>query len=229
MKYTIANEKISVTVNSDGAELISVVKDGKEWIWQNPTGEWAGHAPLLFPVCGHFGLTHEGVEYPLPSHGFAKRKAYTVASKTDTRLEFVLCADESTKEVYPFDFCFHVIYAIEDSKLSIEYVVENVGEKPLYFACGGHESFNLDANVDSYVLTFDKEENFVAIVGENTTDTLAGEHIRRERPTAEEILEVKKLVERKLGKPKNGNIIYHLDKTQLKNYTNDEINQILSL
>lgn len=76
---------------------------------------------------------------------------------------------------------------------------------------------------------FDKEENFVAIVGENTTDTLAGEHIRRERPTAEEILEVKKLVERKLGKPKNGNIIYHLDKTQLKNYTNDEINQILSL
>lgn len=161
MKYTIDNGKIAVTVSSDGAELISVIKDGKEWIWQNPTGEWAGHAPILFPVCGHFGLKHEGVEYPLPSHGFAKRKPFTLVSKSDERIELVLCADESTKEVYPFDFCLHVVYAICGSKLTVEYIVENVGETPLYFACGSHESYNLDANVDNYALVFEKEESFV--------------------------------------------------------------------
>lgn len=52
-------------------------------------------------------------------------------------------------------------------------------------------------------------------------------HIRYERPASAEILAVKKLVEKNLGKPANGNILFHLDSRQLKNYTNDEISQIL--
>ena len=43
-----------------------------------------------------------------------------------------------------------------------------------------------------------------------------------------EIIEVKELVEHKLGKPANGNILYHLDDVQLKNYTDNEISQILA-
>lgn len=53
-------------------------------------------------------------------------------------------------------------------------------------------------------------------------------YVRHERPTVTEILEVKQLVEDRLGKPANGNILYHLDKAQLKNYTEDEIAKILS-
>lgn len=53
-------------------------------------------------------------------------------------------------------------------------------------------------------------------------------HIRHERPTAAEIMAVKALVEQNLGKPLNGNIIYHLDDSQLKNFTFHEINQILA-
>ena len=55
-----------------------------------------------------------------------------------------------------------------------------------------------------------------------------GETMRIERPAVEEILAVKKLVENKLGKPSRGNIIYHLDKEQLKHYSQDEINKIFS-
>lgn len=72
-----------------------------------------------------------------------------------------------------------------------------------------------------------KGEKFVSIVNENGTPSSPDERIRVERPTAAEILAVKKLVERKLGKPAGGNIVYHLDYSQLKNYTYDEIDKIL--
>ena len=41
-------------------------------------------------------------------------------------------------------------------------------------------------------------------------------------------VEVKRLIEQGLGKPSQGNIIYHFDKEQLKNYTDDEISQIFT-
>lgn len=71
-------------------------------------------------------------------------------------------------------------------------------------------------------------DNFVSIVSEQDTVTVKGEYIRHERPSYEEIAAVKALVEKNLGKPSTGNILYHLDNNQFKNYTTDEINQILS-
>lgn len=70
--------------------------------------------------------------------------------------------------------------------------------------------------------------NFVSIVAEDARPDSRYESIRVERPTAAEILAVKELVEKSLGKPTNGNILYHFDGEQLKNYTDDEIAQILA-
>lgn len=72
-----------------------------------------------------------------------------------------------------------------------------------------------------------KGGNFVSIVAENETPSSPDERIRVERPTAAEILAVKQRVERSLGKPAGGNIVYHLDYSQLKNYSYDEIDKIL--
>ena len=55
-----------------------------------------------------------------------------------------------------------------------------------------------------------------------------GETMRVERPTTEEILEVKRRVTKAFGKPHQANIIYHLDSNQLNNYTDDEINEIFA-
>lgn len=73
-----------------------------------------------------------------------------------------------------------------------------------------------------------EDDRFVSIVSEDAKATTANEYIRYERATIAEVLAVKALVEQKLGKPLNGNILYHLDYTQLKNYTDDEISQIYS-
>lgn len=54
------------------------------------------------------------------------------------------------------------------------------------------------------------------------------EVVRNERPTVQTILEVKRMVEASLGKPYRNNILYHLDETQTKYYTEDEIAEILA-
>ena len=70
--------------------------------------------------------------------------------------------------------------------------------------------------------------HFVSIVNENATADSTSQSVRKERPTAAEILAVKQLVEKAVGKPNNRNILYHLDNTQLQNYTDNEISQILA-
>lgn len=162
MNYTINNARTSVTVTDLGAEVISVVVDGKERLWQNSTGEWAGHAPLLFPVCGHCGVKVDGVEYPIKAHGFAKRMPFALVDSGNNFLTFALSSNEETKAVYPFDFIFEVTYRIEENTLSIEYNVKNPAKTPLYFACGGHETFDLfGEDVDNFEIDFEKEEKLV--------------------------------------------------------------------
>ncbi len=161
MNYTIKNARLSLTVSDMGGEAISVVCDGKERLWQNPTGEWSGHAPLLFPVCGHVGMTVNGVSYPIKSHGFAKKSTFALTAYGEDFLTFSLAANEDTKRVYPFEFIFSVTYRIVENTLSIEYAVENPSEQPLYFACGGHETFALDKDVDGYAIEFEKEEKLI--------------------------------------------------------------------
>ena len=73
-----------------------------------------------------------------------------------------------------------------------------------------------------------EDDRFVSIVSEDAKATTANEYIRYERATIAEVLAVKELVEQNIGKPSNGNILYHLDYTQLKNYTDDEISKIYS-
>lgn len=71
-------------------------------------------------------------------------------------------------------------------------------------------------------------DKFVSIVSADST-SVDDKDIRYERATPAEIMAVKELVESKLGKPSRGIILYHLDNSQLKNYTDDEISKILSL
>ena len=163
MKHTLNNKTLSIEVDEFGAEVVSVKVNGVERQWQNPTGEWAGHAPLLFPVCGHFGVTVDGKQYPIKAHGFAKRKPFVCTDKGENFLTFALSADDETRAVYPYEFVFLVTYKIEGNTLSIEYVVENKGDKPLYFACGGHESFDFGYDVDGYEIEFEKDERFTHV------------------------------------------------------------------
>ncbi len=158
MRICIKNRVLEVEAETLGGELVGVRYQGKERLWQNPTGEWAGHAPLLFPVCGHFGVTVNGVSYPIKAHGFARKSEFTLVEKGEDFARFCLKANDETKKVYPYEFVFFVTYRLCGAKIEIEYLVENPAKEPLYFACGAHDSFALKKDVDEYYLKFENEE-----------------------------------------------------------------------
>jgi hypothetical protein len=66
------------------------------------------------------------------------------------------------------------------------------------------------------------------VTNPDSTAATGSETIRIERPSTEEVLQVKTLVEQSLGKPSRGNIIYHLDSKQLKEHDNHEISKIFA-
>lgn len=161
MEYTIVSDRLRVTATTLGAELLSVRYNDKEKLWQNQTGTWNKHSPVLFPVCGHCGCKVDGTDYPMPMHGVVRRAEFALKEKCENRMTFAFSSNEETKKAYPFDFLFLVTYTVEGATLSVRYDVENMQPSPLYFACGGHESFMLDGDVDGYKLVFDEEEEFL--------------------------------------------------------------------
>lgn len=164
MNYTLKGAQLEVTAAERGAELISVRFMGKERLWQNADGSWAGHAPVLFPVCGSCAVKIDGKEYPCPKHGFAMDSDFTLFEKTDNSLKFRLIQDEKSKIYYPYDFVFCVEYKIREKELSIVYEVYNPQDGALYFSCGGHDSFILESALENYVLEFEREEKFQSLL-----------------------------------------------------------------
>ena len=81
MVVKIQNNELEVEIKSFGAELKSVKKNGKEFLWSGDPAVWPGQAPVLFPICG--GLRDDKYifevrEYSLQKHGFAKLREYEV-------------------------------------------------------------------------------------------------------------------------------------------------------
>ncbi len=160
MQYTITNRVLSVTVNLLGAEIVSIKKHNKELLWQNQTGEWQGHSPILFPVCGNCAVVVDGKKYPMPKHGFARRAQFELVQVREDSVKLVLKHNVQTKEVYPFKFEFIAEFLLDDNALEVVWTVKNVDEKPIYFYFGGHEAHYLEKNLSEYKLVFEKEEVF---------------------------------------------------------------------
>ena len=161
MIYVIGNKTFSVAVDSFGAQLNSIKKDGQEKLWQNYDGSWKDHSPMLFPFCGHCAVKLGDKTYPAPAHGFAQNCEFKFISQTETELVLNLSSDAATKKMYPFDFSFTVYYSVKKTTLFIKYVVKNTGDGVTYFGCGGHESFNIDGKLEDYGIEFEKEENLL--------------------------------------------------------------------
>lgn len=160
MLITLSHDRLAVTLDSRGAELRSVRYCGRERLWQNENGSWAGHAPILFPVCGASAMRLGGRVYPCPRHGFARTAEFSVVAQDSTQIRFRLSSDRHTRELYPYDFCFDVIYTLTSDAVVIAYEITNPGERILYASCGGHDSFALQEDVAAYEMHFEAEEHF---------------------------------------------------------------------
>ncbi len=164
MQYKLENGGMSVLIDALGAEPVSLLFRGRERLWQNENGSWAGHAPVLFPVCGNCAMRLGGTSYPLPRHGFARKMPFALVSQTKDSISLALRSSKETLRQYPFAFVFTVTYRLEGDTLSICYEAENPDGKQMYFSWGGHLSHALFAPISQHGLRFPAEERLVALL-----------------------------------------------------------------
>lgn len=166
MKHTIENSFLTVIVDEMGAELTSVTKDNKEYIWQGNPAYWPRRTPVLFPIVGSLKnkeFIHQGKAYPMNQHGFARDMAFTLKARTKDSLLFSLSSNEETFEKYPFHFTLEIGYILKENHLTVTWMVKNTGNETMYFSIGAHPGFTCPLNPSDkqsdYFLDFHTEGN----------------------------------------------------------------------
>ena len=143
----LTSKNMTAEINYHGAELKSLIKDGKEYMWQADPKFWSRTSPVLFPVVGQVSggtYKYNGVEYKMSQHGFARDMDFELVESTDSSCTFLLKSNEETKEKYPFDFELRLGYELTDKGIEVIWDVKNTDEKPL-------DSFKRSMFVDGLV------------------------------------------------------------------------------
>lgn len=160
MNVTIKNEALQVSVDTLGAQLMSIRTTDLEYLWQGDKSYWEDRSPLLFPFIARlYGekYTVGGKQYHLPIHGFASKMEF-IPQVTENSLTMTLTSSEETLTCYPFPFTLTLTYTLEGNTLKVRHRVRNTGEKTMYFGLGGHPGFRVPLTeqeaFEDYTLTF---------------------------------------------------------------------------
>jgi len=144
-RFEFGSGTLTAAVLATGAELCSL-RDaaGREYLWQAGPA-WPRHAPNLFPIVGRLKddrLLHDGKEYRLTQHGFARDRRFTWLAQEKTSCRLVLADDAETRALYPFAFRFVLAYEVTATALCVSFTVENPGPAVLHASMGAHPAFN---------------------------------------------------------------------------------------
>lgn len=183
MNKILSNKLFEAEISSTGAELVSFKKleDSCEYIWNGDKTFWASHSPVLFPiVCAlkNGEMKVDGTVYQMGNHGFARKSEFELVQETDTKAVFKLSFNKDTLTMYPFKFNFYITYALTDNTLLVEYTVENIDDKTIYFQVGTHPAFNcpLDnkTKFEDYFIEFESAENLQRLYMNSTNVIITG-------------------------------------------------------
>ncbi len=164
-----------------GAELQSLKYQDREYLYDG-SFDWTGRAPLLFPIAGRLRddmYKIDGVTYPLPQHGFARRRVFALAEASENSVTFVLTDDAETRKAYPASFALYATYTLHENALEASVRVENRGDDALYFGFGNHEALVTSPDKSEYSLHFDFPEDLTALNAENGLLTGGGVDLGR--------------------------------------------------
>ena len=162
MEITIQNQAIKAVIKTKGAELSSLQKGGKNYIWEINSEFWNKTSPILFPIVGALKngeYFHEGKVYKLSRHGFARDFEFEVIENSENAVVFSLKSNEETLKVYPFHFELQLSYILEGNKLMVKYQIINRSSEKMYYSIGAHPAFNINGNFEDFSLIFDDEKD----------------------------------------------------------------------
>lgn len=147
---TIAKGALTVTVDSFGAQVTSIKREGIEYLWQGDGTWWKGQSPVLFPIVGRlrddYCETSRGPA-PMKRHGVARISPFAIDEAVEDKVQLTLVSNDDTRALYPFDFKLTMTYTVLDGeRLEQRFRVENTGDVDLPFVLGGHPAFNVPLN-----------------------------------------------------------------------------------
>lgn len=174
--FQISNEKVTIQVDSLGAELKSLksVTEGREYMWNADPAYWKRTSPVLFPFVGGLkgGVYRDkGVEYPMVQHGFARDMEFQLKSQVATEIWFRLESNEETFAKYPYPFVLEIGYELSGYTVIVKWRVKNSGQDTMHFSIGGHPGFwcpiDPDKKQTEYQILFDRKDQVVSSCIEN--------------------------------------------------------------
>lgn len=190
MRYLLENQIAMVEIESLGAELCSLIKNGIEYVWQAEAEFWPRHAPVLFPIVGRLKddeYRYGADVFRLGQHGFARDMEFDVVEYADSCLRLSLAANDQTLKAFPFLFVLQIEYMLIDSVVHVTYKVINQDDKRMFFSIGAHPGFRcpLDSAklFSDYYLEFSEVESVKALllrdglIAGDEIDLLAGSRI----------------------------------------------------
>ncbi len=155
----LTNGILSIEVAPHGAELVSLVKDGREYMWSGDPAFWNRHAPILFPAVGkpyNNEIRIDGKTYPMKQHGFARDCEFEEVGGGRLRMKDV------PHENYPYRFALEAEYRLKGGSVEIVWTIFSQDGCDIYAQIGAHPGFLLrDYNeadaVHGFVRYYDKE------------------------------------------------------------------------
>lgn len=169
MRYTIENESIRCGIDSHGAELKSLVvkADGREVMWGADPVYWNRTSPVLFPFVGGVKdmlYRHDGTEYTIGQHGFARDMEFVLESRADDEIWFVLSESADSLEKYPFCFRLKIGYKLSGASVKVMWEVENTNDGQMWFAIGAHPGFAVPQLEGHAFFLYDRDGNTVSAI-----------------------------------------------------------------
>ena len=168
---TLSNSILTVQIAEHGAELQSIKKDGKEYLWQGDAKFWGRRSPVLFPIVGRVWnnkYRHAGNTYEIGQHGFARDTDFKLTYKEDKGAVYWLESTPDTLGKFPFPFRLLVGYLLEENKITVKWRVENLGAMDMYFQIGAHPAFYFPefdaATKDRGFFVFDRKSDLEYIM-----------------------------------------------------------------
>lgn len=165
MRKKFSNGSITIEVNSNGAELKSLVSDGIDYIWCSDPKYWNRSAPVLFPVIGKLKDLEtyiDGKLYHMSQHGFLRDQEFEFKEEEDNVITYQSKFNEETLKMYPYKYQAQIIYTLLDNGVKTEFVIKNIDNKEIMFNIGGHPAFNCPLyegeDFDDYSIHFEEKE-----------------------------------------------------------------------